>query len=415
MEPLRRYPKCAKPEFGVFDVASGHYERRCRNCWEPQSFPLPALKKAIIYLDQFAVSNLSYARTKKKAVDQFWHEACKKLTHLSILQRIVCPKSVAHMIESETSQRNAEFQAAAEMFAHETFFTDFESIRRTIILKALDSWIAGKNYIPAVDLGEICQGNPYGWTKRWRFAATMPQIHDYAAALRADRDAAHAGLVNVVESRWKKGGQTWEHWYEEEARAFGNEMIRSYNRRRQKLEDVASGKRKLENRFYTLIQPILQLGRIICQKLEAAGVNKDEVSRKAGEFLNSDLLLQASFIRISSSLYASLAMKAPAQNKEPTKGFFTDVDVMSCLTPYCDAMFVDRECAGYWREIQSSQTHKLPYDVRVFSLATKGEFLSYLDEVEKSASDGHRATVREVYNDPPRATDQVDREDQSRG
>lgn len=310
------------------------------------------------------------------------------------------------MIESETSQRNAEFHAGAEMFAGDVFFADFESIRHAIILNALDSWISGKPDIPNVRLAEVCHGNPHGWTKRWRFVATMPQIPGYAAALRADRDAAHAGLVSVFETKWKLGGQTWEHWYEEEARAFGNETIRSYNRERQKWEEVAAGKRKFENEFDALIQPILQLGRTICQKLEAVGVLKDEVPYKAGEFFKSDLLLRATFVRISSSMYASLAMKAPSQTKQPTKGFFTDIDVMSCLLPYCDAMFVDRECAGYWRELQSSKSHKLPFDAKVFSLATKDEFLNYLDEIEKSASESHRDTVREVYNYPRPVADQ---------
>lgn len=286
------------------------------------------------------------------------------------------------------------------MFAHDVFFTDFETIRHTIILKALDAWIAGDTLIPEATLDDICHGNPHGWTQRWRFVATMPSISGYAAALRADRDAAHAGLVSVFDSKWKKGGETWEHWYDEEARAFGNETIRSYNRERQKWEDVASGKRKFENEFDSLVQPVLQLGRVICYKLESSGVGKDEVPHKAGEFLKSDLLIQTHFVRISSSLYASLAMKAPGQNKQPTKGFFSDVDVMSCLLPYCDAMLLDRECVGYWREVQSSQNHKLPYDTKVFSLAAKEEFLNYLDEIEKSAGEHHRALVREVYNYP---------------
>jgi hypothetical protein len=400
MGPLRDCPRCGKTEFGVFNVAADRYERLCRNCRASQTLSLPSIQKTVVYLDQFAVSNLSYVRTKEKTLDDFWHEAYKKLTHLSILQRIVCPKSVAHMIESETSQRNAEFQAAAEMFAHEVFFTDFESVRHAIILKALDSWIAGSGQIPDLELAEICHGNPHGWTKRWRFVAKMPQIPGYAEALRADRDTAHAGLVNVFETRWKVGGETWERWYEEEARAFGNETIRKYNQHRQKWEDVLTGKRQLVNDFDALIEPVLQLGRIICQKLEGAGVSKDDVPRRAGEFLKSDLLLQAPFVRISSRLYASLAMKAPGQNKQPTKGFYTDVDVMSCLIPYCNAMFLDRECAGYWRELQSSNAHKLPYDTKVFSLAAKDEFLSYLDHIDKETREEHRAIVREVYNYP---------------
>lgn len=93
-------------------------------------------------------------------------------------------------------------------------------------------------------------------------------------------------------------------------------------------------------------------------------------------------------------------MKAPTQKEPPTKGFFSDVDVMSCLLPYCNAMLLDRECAGYWREIQSSPKHRLPYGTRVFSLAAKDDFMAYLDEIEKSATEEHRKLVRDIYNYP---------------
>jgi hypothetical protein len=71
-----------------------------------------------------------------------------------------------------------------------------------------------------------------------------------------------------------------------------------FGRERQKWEDVALGRRSLENEFDSLIQPVLQLGRVICYKLEASGVRKDEVPHKAGEFLKSDLLMQTHFVRI---------------------------------------------------------------------------------------------------------------------
>lgn len=32
--------------------------RRCRDCWHKQDYHLPELRKKIIYLDQFVISNL---------------------------------------------------------------------------------------------------------------------------------------------------------------------------------------------------------------------------------------------------------------------------------------------------------------------------------------------------------------------
>ena len=54
---------------------------------------------------------------------------------------------------------------------------------------------------------------------------------------------------------------------------------------------------------------------------------------------------------------------------------------MSCLLPYCDAMFIDKEIATYWREIQGTPSRRLPFETRVFSLSNKVELLAYLDEL----------------------------------
>ena len=95
-----------------------------------------------------------------------------------------------------------------------------------------------------------------------------------------------------------------------------------------------------------------------------------------------------------SPLYGLVSLRR--SHKLPTKGFFTDVDVISCLLPYCDAMFLDVECWSYLSELKRSG--KLSYDARVFSLRTKNEFADYLDGLSARASLEHRRLVREIYN-----------------
>lgn len=101
------------------------------------------------------------------------------------------------------------------------------------------------------------------------------------------------------------------------------------------------------------------------------------------------------FNRVAAALYATVAKKAPHQNKLPTKGFFIDVDMISCLLPYCDAMFLDVECWSYLSELKRSG--RLSYDARVFSLRNKEEFADYLEELSVVASPDHRHLVSEIY------------------
>lgn len=408
MGPFIMCPKCNGVEFGILSVGPDRYQRQCRDCRFRNSTPLPEIRKTIIYLDQFAISNLTHVRVKgSKVAEPFWHGLYKKLERRSVMQLIVCPMSVAHTMESVVAARGAQFQKGAEMFSHRLLFTDFESIRHSIILKALDQWIKDPNAsMPKVTLPEVIYGDPHEWSNRWRFTTTPPPIPGFADAIRADRDAAHSGLVlGVFENEWKRHpNRSWDHWYNAETSGYVRELLKSDIAERQKWEDVRSGKRKLSNIFEALPQPVLRLFAMMRKTIERAGVDKDDVPRKVREFLASKLLLSAPFIRISSSLYASLAMKAPSQQKRPTKGFFTDVDVISCLLPYCDAMLLDRECCAYWREIQSSKNRRLPYATRVFSLASKNEFMAYLDEIDASALPDHRRLVREVYDYPREAS-----------
>jgi hypothetical protein len=56
--PWKTCPACGKDKFGVSIISGSRLMRRCRDCWHKQDYPLPKLRKKIIYLDQFVISNL---------------------------------------------------------------------------------------------------------------------------------------------------------------------------------------------------------------------------------------------------------------------------------------------------------------------------------------------------------------------
>jgi hypothetical protein len=136
---------------------------------------------------------------------------------------------------------------------------------------------------------------------------------------------------------------------------------------------------------------------ILMRAIRDASLPDGDVWPKLLQFLNSAHLKAVPFNRIAAALYASIAKKAPHQNKLPTKGFFTDVDVISCLLPYCDAMFLDVECWTYLSELR--RAGRLPYETRVFSLRNKDEFLEYLEAVRSNAAPEHLQLVRQLYGE----------------
>src|SRR5688572_4033709 len=106
--PFVRCPKCAEETFGVLMIQGRSYFRRCRACSFSQMFRLPSVEKRVIYLDQFALSNIMKAlnpdtEAHKKGMDSFWLTLFKKLDRLCKLQLVVCPNSSVHEKESRVS------------------------------------------------------------------------------------------------------------------------------------------------------------------------------------------------------------------------------------------------------------------------------------------------------------------------
>src|SRR3989304_2807951 len=80
--PFRNCPKCGGNEFGVLLVNGRQYIRRCRDrkCWYTETIGLPEIKKKVIYIDQFAISNMMKVLNpavkghELAATDPFWRE-----------------------------------------------------------------------------------------------------------------------------------------------------------------------------------------------------------------------------------------------------------------------------------------------------------------------------------------------------
>jgi hypothetical protein len=114
------------------------------------------------------------------------------------------------------------------------------------------------------------------------------------------------------------------------------------------------------------------------------------------DFFESGLINETPSNVIESSMFASLAGKAAAGQKEPpNQGTFSDISVVSTLLPYCDAMFIDNKCRALLLDIPNE--HKLPYPCSVFSRNTGADFLKYLRDIRDSVTPEHLKVVEDVY------------------
>ena len=130
--------------------------------------------------------------------------------------------------------------------------------------------------------------------------------------------------------------------------------------------------------------------------LQEGGVPTSDHVRRMLEYLSSESVQYVPFLRIRAMLYAAVARKAAAGQKHPpTTGLVTDVEMVSLLLPYCDAMLVDGEIAGYLKEEPLASSIGFP--CKVFSPRTIPQFMTYLDKIETAATPEHLKKVEEVY------------------
>ena len=104
---LEDCPYCGcKSGFAVLLVSGQNYTRKCGTCGKSAQFDLPPLSKKVIYLDQFALSNMakeldsSSASKRQHYHSNFYLELFKQLDRLGKLQLIICPQSNIHFSES---------------------------------------------------------------------------------------------------------------------------------------------------------------------------------------------------------------------------------------------------------------------------------------------------------------------------
>lgn len=129
-------------------------------------------------------------------------------------------------------------------------------------------------------------------------------------------------------------------------------------------------------------------------------LGKEQAPEVLSQFLNSGAIDEAPFCIIGAAMYASLAKKATSgQKKVPNQGTATDVNIVSTLLPYCDAMFMDNGCRALLQDIPKD--YALPHSCKVFSPNTGADFIRYLTDIRDSVSPEHLALIEEVYGPDP--------------
>lgn len=401
LPPYESCPACGKVALGVLSMGGGtRFTRRCKACWHTADSPLPPIRKRVVYVDQFAISNMmkllnprvkGHERAKQ---DPFWLKLFGALDVLGRAQLVVCPSSADHSTESMYSPFYPALKSLYDYLAWGVSFQDSDFIHRSQLAVAVKAWLRDAKPPFEFDPQDVVHGRLDHWGDRL-LVTIRGEYPDYVDELRAAREEVASGIAEAF-ARWQATRSAgFQEFFKEEWQAYGERLLHVYKGWAEKSIHVALG---LEPPSEAALfpAPAATTFNILADIVEESGVSFEKARPRLVEFFRSDVLAEVPFLRISASMFAVIAMKAAAGQREPpNRGTATDVNVVASLLPYCDAMFVDNTCASLLGDIPRDL--RLPYPCRVFSRRTGDQFIAYLDGIRAAMPEPHQDLVRALY------------------
>jgi len=408
--PYIKCPKCGKNSFSVSIICDHHYFRRCTECFYPDpskgekgvKYPLPKLNKRIIYIDQFAISNMMKflnpsAKSHKKVKEYiFWGKLFRRLHTLCKLQLIICPDSDTHEAESLLAPYYKPLKRIYKLFSNGNSFYSHETIKYFQIIAQFNIWLGDEKRYD-LNVQDIVHKEINAWQDRLIISINRDNPKSLIEEIRANRDKVDDYVKDIFAKWQKEKNKDFDYWYKSEKKAEANYIIESYQKNLERLFKMYYGLISFEP---DAVFPGFANKTIytIKDRLKRKGISeKKDIDKKLSDFLNSEIFEDAPYIKIASMLYAAMTRRAAhrGRKKPPGRGFLNDVKIISTLLPYCDAMFIDNECRSFL--LEKPLCDEINYDTKIFSLSNKVEFIEYLDEVRQSASKEHMKAVEEVY------------------
>lgn len=415
--PFTNCPNCkSQNTYGMFPLSSSKgYSKECTKCGHTQSYPLPKLKKKLVYLDQFVISNIaklldpSHKSHQEIKKDPFWESLFIKLEKLQDANLIICPDTFYHRDESIAGE--IPFYLMERLYEH---FSESKTliphlvVYRYQIKQHFEKWIRGE----APFQWEF-EPRTIAWEdfNEWSFGIKVsvrsgPRRGERERLLKTN-DEIKDGLVTLWTDWTNEQPATYKERVERELLGFKKLLFSSAQKHKQNQVDVIERAVRGEDVTEELVEKIMApLTNDILEDLihtaQRYCTTLEEVTAKIDEYLsNPKVLIQIPSLKISSLMYAGLAHRANRSGQKRVPKSLNDVHFISAYLPYCDAMFIDTECATILKEVPRDlpEEYKMEYGTKIFSPANREEFLAYLDDIYNSASADHMQAVKELGGD----------------
>ncbi|MCX6170143.1 MAG: hypothetical protein NTX65_12430 [Ignavibacteriales bacterium] len=367
-----------------------------------QLYFLPPLNKKVIYLDQFAISemmkllNPNTDAYQENKIDPFWKLLFEKIERLCKLQLIVCPDSYYHEDESLVTPFYKELKRIYELFSHGITFSDSMDIKIAQFLNHAEKWIKGDDFNKIdLDASDVVSDDINSWQSRLIITLETDYKVDWIENIKRARESTHEIMKNLFDEWTLIENFSFQSFYEKESKSYGGKIFHDFlDNIKLYAQNDSSLIPKIINNPFTSI-----LFRGFENIFKNNNVSEKDLLPRIIEYLNSDIFDSIPYVKIYCLLITALARKAKSgQKKPPNRGTVNDISIVSYILPYCDAIFIDNGCEAllYENPIPSMISE---YNTQIFSQNKKDKFLEYLDEIEKSMSVTHYNYVKSVYGE----------------
>lgn len=381
--------------------------RRCKACRHSVHEPLPQLDKKVIYLDQFAFSELfkvkSGTRRTSAPSQEFWERTQNALEQAVLLQQVVCPTSNIHFQETMVFNRSTELRQACELIGGDVSFLDTHEIEAKQFCAFADAFKQGLG-VPQLsfDIDEILEDERNAWLPDMHITTNM-DFSVFADEVRRHRESGSDAFTDLVRE-WRKSKPNFKRQLQIELKGWGATLARTYaevNERR--INAMNSG--DIDGTMSAATHRVNILMRRLMSKFDVDRCDSSPRDcQQFVDFMRWEGLEELPSHRISAYLFAALARRyANGQSKLPTPGALNDFEAIAAYGPYVDAMFLDRECAALLAE--EPLKSDLPIKGRIFSMATGNEFLEFLESLSGCATISVKSVASEVYGVIPNEID----------
>jgi len=389
--------KCKREgTFGILSIGGNRVTKRCTKCRYTHSEELPQLDKKVIYLDQFAFSELHKLRAGTRREDKwskFWSEVDGILNEAVLLQQVLLPHSNIHHKETIVSPFAGALRKTQEAVGGDITLLDTDAVQLGQIEEYVRAYFEDDEPKVVFDVDDVLNGQRNNWLPTMRISVEMDWSRS-AQKTREGRDNTHADVASLIAS-WEKSGYGFDEVIEHELSAYFDSRQQALMQARETLD-----KGLTENDNWAMMSATQSL--VVCEMeiiryhAKKVGVAEEMLARATSIFWKWPKNREQPFGRILAYLFAALAAQFKGgRRKLPTPGFLNDITAISAYLPYVDAMFIDNECAELLKHGRCR--NDLNYNAAIFSLNKADAFFRYVREIVECTPNDVRVTATAIY------------------